>query len=60
MQKTFIVKQIVQADKRGAVMLQEKTADEKTQPAVQIAITFTDPKEAAAFTHGAEVPVTIG
>lgn len=57
MEKTFIVKQIVQAEKRGGVILAEKTADEK--PGVQIGLTFTSPQDAATFVHGAEYELVL-
>lgn len=57
MKKVFTVKQIVQAENRGAVNLIEKTDDPKK--AQQIALAFNDPKDASVFVHGADYTITI-
>lgn len=51
------VKNIVQANERGTIMLNEITADGK--PGKTIAIQFKEPKEAAEFVYGEEYEIAI-
>lgn len=59
MNKKVILKNIVQADKRGTLLFNEQTKDEKTLPAVSVAVSFNDPKEAAKYEQGEVYEVII-
>jgi len=66
MQKELILKQIVQADKKGALMFTEpgetiQTAGgpQRVTPGTSVAVQLPDPKEAAEYEHGATYKITI-
>lgn len=59
MQLEFTVAQIVQVKNRGGVTLQHFANEDDKQPAITVAISFSNPADAAAFTIGKKVQLNI-
>jgi len=69
MNKKLILKNIVQADNRGALMFSEPGTDPVPgaggrpgtpgKPGITVAVQFTSAKEAAAYDQGEEYTITI-
>lgn len=51
MQAKVILKNIVQADKRGSIMLTSET-NPGEQPSMSVAVSFNDPKKVKEFEQG--------